>query len=652
MTTSTGPARQLGPWTSTYFPSYRVEFYKQGDPTLRVTNVDLNSIISISTSKTLQDIAGTFTITLKDARARWNIQEMDVVRIWLQGHQYGLTEVFRGVVDESRQDGSADTTSAEEDTIITGRCMAKYLQVNSMFLPVWDPKSLLPTVLTFGMGDVLGQAGQLGGGLKAGHRPAAEPKAIFEFLLKWFVFGTGTAGGKSFVGESSTPVAKNWIKTDRFEKVTAADGKPFKVPFIQFDEDTIDVALKRFEILGFTEAWVDELGSIVYRHPKWDAPVSFTLPTEGLQSWTLGRTDVGAYTYVEVVPAGNPGLASAYAQALMAGRAPVPSTYMFDQMDNPPKGAGGQALKNFADKEFVIETDQNGSVTDKGKQNRWFKLQQRLGLRPLQISSPLLFTPEDAQAQAQGLLQFMSRLLKTGSFTIPGEPVLRLGETIQIEGKVRGQYLNETFYIEGVQHSYTDGSHYTTTLQLTHGRDPWDPKWGEMVLPKYDSKQVATFGGIMPSGGTNSSLPTSYGGGGGGGGGGSGPGDIPAPESSQFRDPPASGPDGLGTFQGITVALWTIPMLQYAVDHGWTGHITSGYRPGSVTTSMHAGTQYPYGAIDFGGPGNLQSPGALNRAAFFAACAGFVGLELIPAQFPPYPAYPEGDGGHSSGTGH
>lgn len=126
---------------------------------------------------------------------------------------------------------------------------------------------------------------------------------------------------------------------------------------------------------------------------------------------------------------------------------------------------------------------------------------------------------------------------------------------------------------------------------------------------------------------------------------------IPEPMAGQYRNPPTQGPTGTGTFQGVTVAKWTIPMLEYAKAHGWTGRITSGYRP-QEAGSEHALTQYPGGAIDFGGPGPVTNSAGQNRAAFFAACKGFTGLPLIPEQFPPYAAYPEGDAGHSSGNGH
>ena len=149
----------------------------------------------------------------------------------------------------------------------------------------------------------------------------------------------------------------------------------------------------------------------------------------------------------------------------------------------------------------------------------------------------------------------------------------------------------------------------------------------------------------------------------GGGGGSTGPihgmpAGIPAPMSGQYRLPPTQGPIGVGSWGGYQVADWIIPELQYAHTHGWSGNISSGYRPGNDPGTAtggpgeHAGTQYPHGAVDFGGPDAPGAPGYNNRAAFFSALKGYKGLTLIPEQFPPYGPYPVGDGGHASGTGH
>ena len=134
---------------------------------------------------------------------------------------------------------------------------------------------------------------------------------------------------------------------------------------------------------------------------------------------------------------------------------------------------------------------------------------------------------------------------------------------------------------------------------------------------------------------------------------GSGLSNVPAPAAGQYRNPPLQGPKGLGKFQGFTVALWIIAELEYAQKQGWKGKITSGYRPGADPGTVsggageHSKDQYPGGAVDFGGPTEYAQ-----RAEFFQYVKGYTGLPLIPAQFGPYPQYPQGDGGHASGTGH
>lgn len=104
----------------------------------------------------------------------------------------------------------------------------------------------------------------------------------------------------------------------------------------------------------------------------------------------------------------------------------------------------------------------------------------------------------------------------------------------------------------------------------------------------------------------------------------------------------------LGTFDGLKVAKWIIPELQYARAHGWDGRITSGYRTGPDPEAVdglseHALDIYPGGAVDFGGM--HEAAAAANRAAFIRATAGYTGKRLLlPIGF--------SDDGHMSGTGH
>lgn len=72
-------------------------------------------------------------------------------------------------------------------------------------------------------------------------------------------------------------------------------------------------------------------------------------------------------------------------------------------------------------------------------------------------------------------------------------------------------------------------------------------------------------------------------------------------------------PTGVGSYEGIAVAKWIIPILEYAKKHGWKGRVTSGYRsraeqeriynsgvrPAAVPgTSNHEQSTFPGGAVD------------------------------------------------------
>lgn len=108
------------------------------------------------------------------------------------------------------------------------------------------------------------------------------------------------------------------------------------------------------------------------------------------------------------------------------------------------------------------------------------------------------------------------------------------------------------------------------------------------------------------------------------------------------------GPKGLGSFDGLQVAKWIIPALDFARNHGWPGRLTSGFRShaynvaqGRNYASNHEGVQYPGGAVDVGGYGAKAQGAALN-----ASLAGYKGRRLI------WGGPVMDDWGHFSATGH
>jgi hypothetical protein len=113
------------------------------------------------------------------------------------------------------------------------------------------------------------------------------------------------------------------------------------------------------------------------------------------------------------------------------------------------------------------------------------------------------------------------------------------------------------------------------------------------------------------------------------------------------------GGGGLGTFDGRPVANWIVPILNWARSHGWSGHITSGYRdPGQVVHSSivapqghsnHNFTAYPGGAIDVGSPEDRADGSAL--ASVLAGAPPIGGRRLV------WGGPTIGDWGHFSATG-
>jgi len=479
---------QLGDQQGRGRPSYTLKFWTEGDPKRPIgpSQFNLDKVTSIKTSKSLEDIAGTWSITSKERlnKVRQGIREMDVVEIRLKGHTTPFTVVMRGLVDEIIAEGSASTESAEQNTVINGRCMGKYLLETNMFLPIWDIQTTQPTVLTFGIGGEKTNIEAQGVGVK--------PRDIFGYLLRTYTYGQrynhkkkGWVSGMA--GYSGIPNSEHWVKLKRFQNIN------YDVPWITFNEEPVSTALEMFNITGFTETFMDEVGEAVFRSPGWELPAAYSLLTDQLVSWSFANSDVELATYIEVLPTGIPGGPQGL-EAFIMGRAPVPST-VAKTMET--YGKTGNAHPSSA---YVIDTNKEGEVTKQGQKNYWYQLQRRYGLRPQQISSPLLATPEQAQRQAEGLLRFYGRWQKTGSVTIAGSPQAKIGSNIRIRGDLDGELIDRTYYITSVEHDYGDGSHYQTTLGLKYGRDPGDPGWGKIVIPNATKNALEQEGGILEPG--------------------------------------------------------------------------------------------------------------------------------------------------------
>jgi hypothetical protein len=131
---------------------------------------------------------------------------------------------------------------------------------------------------------------------------------------------------------------------------------------------------------------------------------------------------------------------------------------------------------------------------------------------------------------------------------------------------------------------------------------------------------------------------------------------APAPGGGGVLTAGVTGAGGLGTFDGLRVANWIIPILDWARSHGWSGHITSGYRPGAITNtgslSNHAKTSYPGGAVDVGDQHAIAQGQALwDVVSNYPGMPKLYSAAFGPGAWGPYKDSPH-DYGHFSATGH
>jgi hypothetical protein len=110
---------------------------------------------------------------------------------------------------------------------------------------------------------------------------------------------------------------------------------------------------------------------------------------------------------------------------------------------------------------------------------------------------------------------------------------------------------------------------------------------------------------------------------------------------------PAYGPTGTSMYAGVLMANWVRKSLEFAASKGVSPQPTSGFRShaenvaaGRNYFSEHEKTQYPGGAVDFGG----FDSGLAEKMSVVHATSGYKWPLLAPIGFH--------DDGHASGTGH
>jgi len=100
---------------------------------------------------------------------------------------------------------------------------------------------------------------------------------------------------------------------------------------------------------------------------------------------------------------------------------------------------------------------------------------QKYGLRMDLVETNFLRTADQAFLYAQRELARRNSLVYNASMTIQGRPELKLGYPIFIPSR------NEFYYVTGIDHSFTFGGSFETTLALTARRALKKDKFGELL---------------------------------------------------------------------------------------------------------------------------------------------------------------------------
>lgn len=104
----------------------------------------------------------------------------------------------------------------------------------------------------------------------------------------------------------------------------------------------------------------------------------------------------------------------------------------------------------------------------------------KYGRRMVSTSHPYIVSEGDINFFARSYLVRANAGRYVGTVTILGRPEIRVHMPVYIP------FRNMVYYIEGIQHSFTMGEIFTTTLKLRYGRKPWE------VLPEIlDYNEIA-----------------------------------------------------------------------------------------------------------------------------------------------------------------
>ena len=184
-------------------------------------------------------------------------------------------------------------------------------------------------------------------------------------------------------------------------------------------ESKLDIAHTVKDVIQY-EFYMDVTGEIIFKPPFYNTDVRsnpiHVIKDEEIISWGFSEDESGVVTRVDV--------------------------------------AG--AWSNY-DQASATNTAQWGFFVD-------YHLAEQYGLRVRSYSLNWLRTPGQCQIYAQSEISRLNALLKSGTIEIIGRSELRLGYPVYIESR------DAFYYVTGLQHSFSFGSNFTTSLTLTAER--------------------------------------------------------------------------------------------------------------------------------------------------------------------------------------
>lgn len=410
-----------------------------------VSNTNLNrEVLSINTNRDMGNDCPTFTINLC-WRHEWytKISPNDLVIITMVRPPESESPIMFGLVDDIRKSCEYNSKTPSRTLTITGRGFNKAL-INFVIGTISELNTSAST-----LGFMADQIDTFSGGT---------PAAIIQESLKMFV-GKGCnyrfANGKRFTDYYQTSIKSN---SKNYEFL--ADNSSM----LSFQGNLWEY-LKELKNSPFNEMFwevVEDKPTLVFRptpfnEDQWTKLYRTTVKDMDIIQENIGNSDLETYTIYKVTFE-TFATDTADLGYLPLWYPPYYSKYGINRLDLRSRYIA-----------YNSETDENGKL--------YSILSRNMDIYNWNI---------------------LNNSMKNGSMVVKGSNQYKIGSRLMVESD------NMEFYIEGVSHSFTNFSGWTTTLQLTRGMEPqnrYKAPWGkaETMTPSdftnmYISTNISTVG--------------------------------------------------------------------------------------------------------------------------------------------------------------